>query len=452
MTSLSGIGNGAYNPYSIQQSLFNEIDTSGSGSITKSELEQAVTSAGGTTTAADALYADLDPNNTGSVTEQQFERNLPTLPFSDQMGAQMIGFQARGWPGAPGAASPGGLVQSLFNEIDTSGSGSITKSELETAVTAAGGTTTAADALYAQLDPNNTGSVTEQQFAQTLSQLKPHHHHFGGANADGGNSAQDALASLFQADGTGGTTSPAQVAQNLFSQIDTSGSGSITKSELETAVTAAGGTTTAADALYAQLDPNNTGSVSEQQFAQALQPPSPTGTTARDAVLALLDPTSQNASTTPATGGNGSTGTSAIGGSTAQDALQALLNQLGSNDTNTGAGTSTSGNTAQDALLALFDDTLGSGLGALGGATQDPLLSLGQGSDTGSIFNPSGSTAQDALAALLRAMPGGSSTGTAVSSSTGTGGVDFASAVALYQSQINQQMLSTMFGGGSGSI
>jgi len=262
----------------------------------------------------------------------------------------MIGFQARGWPGAPGAASPGGLVQSLFNEIDTSGSGSITKSDLETAVTAAGGTTTAADALYAQLDPNNTGSV------------------------------------------------------------------------------------------------------SEQQFAQALQPPSPTGTTARDAVLALLDPTSQNASTTPATGGNGSTGTSAIGGSTAQDALQALLNQLGSNDTNTGAGTSTSGNTAQDALLALFDDTLGSGLGALGGATQDPLLSLGQGSDTGSIFNPSGSTAQDALAALLRAMPGGSSTGTAVSSSTGTGGVDFASAVALYQSQINQQMLSTMFGGGSGSI
>ena len=70
MTSLSGIGNGGYNPYSIQQSLFNEIDTSGSGLITKSALETAVTTAGGTTAAADALYADLDPNNTGSVTEQ----------------------------------------------------------------------------------------------------------------------------------------------------------------------------------------------------------------------------------------------------------------------------------------------------------------------------------------------------------------------------------------------
>ena len=42
----------------------------------------------------------------------------------------------------------------------------ISQTELEQAVTAAGGTTQGADALYAKLDPNNTGSVTEQQFAQ----------------------------------------------------------------------------------------------------------------------------------------------------------------------------------------------------------------------------------------------------------------------------------------------
>lgn len=89
MTSLNGIGYGGYNPYSIRQNLFNEIDTSGSGSITKSQVEQAVTTAGGTTAAADALYADLDPNNTGSVTEQQFSQNLPPLPFSSQIGAQI---------------------------------------------------------------------------------------------------------------------------------------------------------------------------------------------------------------------------------------------------------------------------------------------------------------------------------------------------------------------------
>jgi Ca2+-binding EF-hand superfamily protein len=452
MTSIGGNG---YNPYSIQQSLFNEIDTSGSGSITKSSLETAVTTAGGTSAAADALYADLDPNNIGSVTEQQFSQNLPSLPFSDAIGAQLIGFQAQGWPSTSGAGPSGQLAQSLFSQIDTSGSGSITKSELEQAVTNAGGTTAAADALYAKLDPNNTGSVTEQQFAQTLSQILPHHHSGGGADADGGNSAQDALASLFQADasaGAGGVTTPAQFAQNLFSQIDTSGSGSITKSELEQAVTNAGGTTTAADALYAQLDPNNTGSVTEQQFAQALQPPSPSGTTAQDAVLALLDPSSQSTTGTSASTGSDSadtSSTSAASGTTAQDALLALLSNIGSgNSTDTG----TSGNTAQDALFALFNDGIGSALSALGGSSQDPLLSLGQSSSNGFSFGSSGSTAQDALTALLQAIPAGSSTA-AGSSSTGNGaGTNLATAVALYQSQIAQQMLGTMFGTGSTSI
>jgi len=459
MTSLSGIGYGGYNPYSITQSLFNEIDTGGSGSITKSQLEQAVTTAGGTTAAADALYANLDPNNTGSVTEQQFSQNLPALPFSDQMGAQMIGFQAQGWPGGAGTGPSSQLAQSLFSQIDTNGTGSITKAELEQAVTAAGGTSAAADALYAKLDPNNTGSVTEQQFAQALSQMRPHHHHSGAGDADGDNSARDALASLFQAAGGGTTaaTSPAQAAQSLFSQIDTSGSGSITKAQLEQAVTSAGGTSAAADALYAQLDPNNTGSVSEQQFAQFLQPPSPTGTTAQDAILALLDPTSQSASNSATSNGNASIGTSntaAMGGTTAQDALQALMNQLGTgNDANNAStGTGTSGNTAQDALLALLNGNFSSGLSALNGSIQDPLLSMGQGGGTGSTFNSSGSTAQDALLALLQAIPGGSSAGTTGSSPTGTGGIDLASAVALYQSQINQQMLGTMFGTGTASI
>jgi Ca2+-binding EF-hand superfamily protein len=462
MTSLSGIGNGGYNPYAIQQSLFNEIDTSGSGSITESSLEKAVTTAGGTTTAADALYAKLDPNNTGSVTEQQFSQNLPALPFSNQMGAQMIGLQAQGWPGAPGGTGPAStFAQNLFSQIDQNGDGSITKSELEAAVTKAGGTTQAADALYAKLDPNGTGSVSEQQFGQGVSQSMPHHHHHGGhSGASDPDSAQNALASLFGAlgDSTSTATSPAQIAQSLFNEVDTTGSGSITQASLEKAVTAAGGTTAGADALYAKLDPNNTGSVSEQQFAQALAPPSPTGNTAQDAVLALVDAASQSASTgtsTTATSSDGSTSTtSAIGGSTAQDALLALLNYTGSS-TASSTGTGTSGNSAQDALLALFNSSIGSGLGAFGDPTQDPLLSLTDSDGTGSTLSASGNSAQDALYALLQSDLGGSS-GTAAGSSSGTGaasasgtGTNLAAALALYQGQINQQMLSTMFGSGS---
>jgi hypothetical protein len=78
--------------------------------------------------------------------------------------------------------------QNLFNQIDSDGS--ITRSEPERAVAAAGGNTQAADAFYAKLDPNNTGSVSEQQFAQTLSQAKPHHHHDDGGQGDASRASQ----------------------------------------------------------------------------------------------------------------------------------------------------------------------------------------------------------------------------------------------------------------------
>ena len=51
MSALGGIGSGGFNPYAaqqFQQNLFNQIDSNGDGSISKTELEQAVTSAGGT--------------------------------------------------------------------------------------------------------------------------------------------------------------------------------------------------------------------------------------------------------------------------------------------------------------------------------------------------------------------------------------------------------------------
>ena len=47
MSSVSAAGYGGYNPVAIfQQNLFNKIDGNGDGSISKSELEQAVTTAG----------------------------------------------------------------------------------------------------------------------------------------------------------------------------------------------------------------------------------------------------------------------------------------------------------------------------------------------------------------------------------------------------------------------
>jgi Ca2+-binding EF-hand superfamily protein len=296
MSGLGGVGHGGFVTSAIkqfQQNLFNQIDLNGDGSVSKSELEQAVTKAGGNTKAADALYSALDPNGSGGVSEQQFAKALPGSGFSDQMQAQMIGYQAQGWPGASSAQPGGQLAQNLFSQIDLNGDGAISKTELEQAVTKAGGTKEGADALYAKLDPNGTGSVSAQQFAQSLFQSMPHHHHHyagetGAASASDGGSAADALTSLFNADGGGAGNSPTQIAQNMFAQTDLNGDGAITQSELEQAVTKAGGSKAGADALYAKLDPSGTGSVSQQQFIDALQPPSAAGNTAQDALLSLI--------------------------------------------------------------------------------------------------------------------------------------------------------------------
>ena len=412
MSDIGGLGSGGYNLYAeriqqFQQNLFNKIDTNSDGSITQSELEKAVTSAGGTSQSADALYALLDPNNTGSVSEQQFAQNLPAPPYSDQMGAQLIADQAQ-QSGGTNTAGPGGaLAQSLFSQIDADGDGSITQSELEKAVTAAGGTTQAADALYAKLDPNNTGSVSEQQFAQSLSQLGPHHHHHPHADQDSdtgdassGSSAQDALAALLGGAVGGGNAS--QFAQDLFSQIDSNGDGSIGQSELENAVTAAGGTTQAADALYAQLDPTNSGSVSEAAFAQALQPPSTSGNSAQDALFALIN--SLDGSATAATTSTTTASTSASSGTSAEDALWSLIN--GTDGTSATSGTQTGGNTAQDALFALLQGNTAAWPNGWGGV--DPQTA--NGNDLASMVSlfdtlgQSNQTSQQLLSSLFDAV------------------------------------------------
>ena len=70
--------------------------------------------------------------------------------------------------------------------------------------------------------------------------------------------------------GSDASQSLSDILKKLFSQIDADGNGSISQSELQNAVTAAGGSTDSANALYAQLDPGNTGGISADTFTQFL--------------------------------------------------------------------------------------------------------------------------------------------------------------------------------------
>jgi hypothetical protein len=57
--------------------------------------------------------------------------------------------------------------------------------------------------------------------------------------------------------------------QSLFSQLDTDGNGSISKSEFESALGQAGVDTSSADALFSKLDQNGDGSVSQSELSSA---------------------------------------------------------------------------------------------------------------------------------------------------------------------------------------
>jgi hypothetical protein len=94
-------------------------------------------------------------------------------------------------------------MSNLFDKIDTSGSGTITKAQFEQAFQTMnppkGVQQAGADAVWAKLDLNGTGSVSKQDFVSgmtsQMSQLR-HGHHHGGAKTNSQAPSQTVNASL----------------------------------------------------------------------------------------------------------------------------------------------------------------------------------------------------------------------------------------------------------------
>ena len=120
-----------------------------------------------------------------------------------------------------------------------------------------GATVSQADQMYAALDPNNTGAVSEDQFAATVKAGGHHGHH-----------------------GPHGPPPADQVAADMLSAVDSDKDGSVSKSELESYATKAGGSTDNADKAFAALDTDGNGSVTQSEMEAAIkklfdQPPPP---------------------------------------------------------------------------------------------------------------------------------------------------------------------------------
>ena len=144
-----------------------------------------------TSTSSASSSTSSSPNNgvTGS-SSANVDPGLMSVfvAFQEQQSApQGTGSQA-------GATGVSNMAQNLFDSIDTDGNGQISQSELENAVTSAGGTTVQADSLFNKISDGGS-SVSESQLASALQQADGHHHHHhgGGADSAGGAGSSDPL-------------------------------------------------------------------------------------------------------------------------------------------------------------------------------------------------------------------------------------------------------------------
>ncbi len=131
------------------------------------------------------------------------------------MSMAISGMGASAMPQAMTGASmrmpPSQKMSNLFDQIDTSGSGTISKQQFEQAFQSMnpskGFQKMGADAVWAKLDPNGTGSVSKQDFvnnmASMMSQMR--HHHHGQASAQ--SAAQTVGSSMSSLSSLGGSGS-----------------------------------------------------------------------------------------------------------------------------------------------------------------------------------------------------------------------------------------------------
>jgi Ca2+-binding EF-hand superfamily protein len=181
-----------------------------------------------------------------------------TTTLSDQVIGVLVMMQAQSSdPSQTAATSGSDPVTQAFTSLDSNGDGSISQSELESAITNAGGTSDQADSVYAALGGTDQTGISQDQFATAAQAGAPppggpggahgHHHHHSGSsesassifnaldtNQDGSVSSDELSAALDGSTGTTTSTSSTSTdgSSDAFSTIDSNGDGSVSQTEL----------------------------------------------------------------------------------------------------------------------------------------------------------------------------------------------------------------------------
>lgn len=151
------------------------FDIDRNGSLQLHELMAAVQRGGGTAQMAQSVASYADPNGNGMTFDSLAQLHIQSNPLFEtesyisavdmnaQAGLQAL-FGAMSVENAPERVA----ARELFSGLDGNADGTVDASDVMNSVAAAGGSSEDASALYEQLDPENTGGITMDQFVANL--------------------------------------------------------------------------------------------------------------------------------------------------------------------------------------------------------------------------------------------------------------------------------------------
>jgi Ca2+-binding EF-hand superfamily protein len=203
LSAINGVGNYPYTQTSQMmfqtQSLFNQIDSNGDGSLDQNEIKTFADNMSEKTGLSMSVYdmiSHLDTNSDGLISQDEFNAG-----------------QAQG-------QSHGGM-DSLFSKIDSNGDGSLDETEINAFVQSMSNTTgnaPTAEDLISKLDTDGNGQISRQEFDAG----RPEGHRHGGMGK-----AHDLM-------GTSGDDGNNNSSSNL-DPLDTNGDGIVDAQELAAA-------------------------------------------------------------------------------------------------------------------------------------------------------------------------------------------------------------------------
>lgn len=207
----------------FQKELLSKLDSNGNGSVDQDELSTALSqkSDDGVLVSLSDNFTGLDSDSSGDLSADEMAAMTPPPP-------------------PPGSQPPNTeLADALLSALDSDGDGSVSSDELSSGLSSAGSSADSTQ-VFSALDKNEDGTVSLDELAASLAPPPP----------------------------------PPQQASNeeLFGQLDTDGDGSVTASELTSALQTSDSSTTSTDTsamLMKALDSDSSGGISSEELSSA---------------------------------------------------------------------------------------------------------------------------------------------------------------------------------------